>query len=227
MSTSNFQFPVDGETGTDYRDRMETAFKALVSNHWSDTTPPYTQTGMFQVTDTEPSVGRIRNNANNGWVTLFPDVAQPNGGLATAAAVTSLTNPQANVYHGTRTPTTIPANAWTNVHPQTHLYDPNNRHTGSGYFVSETGWYDICLILRATASAQLAIFAINYTSNVQDITKRLFEIGGQGHSVGYINQTSRVKCNAGEYIQIHVYVGATAPYLDSLSLTVTPSRVRF
>ena len=227
MSTSNFQFPVDGETGPDFRDRMETAFKALVSNHWSDTTPPYTQTGMFQVTDTEPSVGRIRNNGNNGWVTLFPDVSQPNGGLATAADVTSLINPQANVYHGTRASTAIPVNAWTNVHPQTHLYDPNNRNTGSGYFVSETGWYDISLMLRVSASAQIAIFAVNYTSNVADPAKRLFEMGGQGHNSGQINQTSRIKLNAGEYVQIHAFVGATAPIVESLTLTIAPSRVRF
>lgn len=94
MATSDFEFPVLGVSGTSYRNKMDLSFDALISNHSSDTDPPEMLAYMVQAyTGGSEDILRIRNSTNTGWITLFPDLSQPNGGLLGEDSSPVFTNP--------------------------------------------------------------------------------------------------------------------------------------
>lgn len=110
MATTDFSLPVTGVTGTAFRNTLLSIIAALASNSESVSDPPVTYAGMLQVKTTAGvPLLRIRNQANNGWVTLLPDVRALYGGLNNAIFSGNNVFSGSNDFTGPTTFTTIPA----------------------------------------------------------------------------------------------------------------------
>lgn len=153
MSTDNFDFPVQGVTGTGYRNKMSSAFNAVASTNKSAGDPPTILDGMLQITDTSPATLRVREGGE--WVTLMPDLSLPYGGLELS---TTSQPPKHYVYatFGVIEPyTPIAGNSFsTNIDRYVNFLlevqdDPDSLFdVNQDYTVPETGWYDVTLGLR-------------------------------------------------------------------------------
>ena len=80
MATSDFNFPVTGVSGTAFRNNMQTAFTALLTNNSDSNDPPVIFPFMTQVY-TGGATPELRFRNGSSWVTLLPDLTQQYGGL--------------------------------------------------------------------------------------------------------------------------------------------------
>ena len=100
MATTNFDLPVNNVTGTVFRNNVLSITEALASTHRSNGDLPVTYPGMLQVYDTgSTDTLRVRNSADDDWVTLMPDLSTQYGGLASVISGASLLGAD-NVFTG-------------------------------------------------------------------------------------------------------------------------------
>lgn len=82
MAVSDYDFPVSGVTGVSFRDKMKSAFEAVLSTNSSSGDPTVTRPGMLHIKESPTPLLEVRNQANTAWVTLLPNLTQQYGGLS-------------------------------------------------------------------------------------------------------------------------------------------------
>lgn len=82
MTQSNYEFPVNGVSGPGFAANIDTAFDAAVSNN-SGTAPPSTLIPRMFWADTTANELKMLGPDNLTFLTLFPDITAPYGGLDT------------------------------------------------------------------------------------------------------------------------------------------------